>query len=94
MIGKRTMSRGGERIGDDDERPRRGMEVVACGSAFSCSTALSPGSCFCLGRKRVGFGLFGKPGFGRQTKTFYSIQYNTRMETRWTLFKTINGFVW
>lgn len=37
----------------------------------------------------MGFGLFGKPGFGRQTKTFYSIEYNTRMETRWTLFKPL-----
>jgi hypothetical protein len=46
MIGKRRMSSGGERSGDADERPRRGMEVVGGGSAFSCSRALSPGSWF------------------------------------------------
>lgn len=68
MIGKRRMSSGGERSGDANERPRRGMEVVGGGSAFSCSRALSPGSWFYyLGRKRVGFG---KPGFGRQMETF------------------------
>ena len=47
--------------------------VVGGGFAFSCSRGLSPAgsSWFCLGRKRVGFG---KPGFGRQTETFFRIE--------------------